>query len=109
MKKSTAYQPDLIESLRDPGEAEAYLNAALEENDRELFLMALKPAAGHSEFILAHNRSDQQRENPPGLEELDKLRKSFDALEAELRSSRKVAIKDREVRRKATTGETVGW
>ena len=62
-----------------------------------------------SEVILAHNRSDQQRENPPELEELDKLRKSFDALEAELRSSRKVAIKDREVRKKATSTEKVGW
>lgn len=40
MKKSTAYQPDLFERLRDAREAEAYLNAALEENDPELFLMA---------------------------------------------------------------------
>ncbi|MBX3326725.1 MAG: addiction module antidote protein [Nitrospira sp.] len=45
MKRSTAYQPDLIESLRDPGEAEAYLNAALEENNPELFLMALRNVA----------------------------------------------------------------
>lgn len=45
MKKSKAYQSDLIESLRDPGEAEAYLNAALEENDQELFLLALRNVA----------------------------------------------------------------
>ena len=45
MKKSKAYQSDLIESLRDPGEAEAYLNAALEENDSELFLLALRNVA----------------------------------------------------------------
>ena len=42
MTKSKAYQEYLIESLRDPREAEAYLNAALEEEDQELFLLALK-------------------------------------------------------------------
>ena len=45
MKKSKAYQADLIESLRDPGEAEEYLNAALEEDDPELFLLALRNVA----------------------------------------------------------------
>ena len=45
MKKSKAYQPDLIESLRDVGEAEEYLNAALEEDDPELFLLALRNVA----------------------------------------------------------------
>jgi len=42
MKKSKAYQPDLIESLRNTGEAEEHLNAALDENDPELFLLALR-------------------------------------------------------------------
>lgn len=45
MKKSNAYQPDLIENLRDVGEAEEYLNAALEEDDPELFLLALRNVA----------------------------------------------------------------
>ena len=45
MKKSKPYQPDLIESLRDAGEAEEYLNAALEEDDPELFLLALRNVA----------------------------------------------------------------
>lgn len=45
MKRSTAYQSDLIESLQDPREAEAYLNAELEENDPELFLLALRNVA----------------------------------------------------------------
>ncbi|WP_443147676.1 hypothetical protein [Nitrospira sp.] len=40
VKKINADQPDLIESLRDAGEAEEYLNAALEEGDSELFLLA---------------------------------------------------------------------
>ncbi|MBA3964536.1 MAG: putative addiction module antidote protein [Nitrospirales bacterium] len=45
MKKSNAYQPDLLESLRTSGEAEEYLNAALEEEDSELFLLALRNLA----------------------------------------------------------------
>lgn len=45
MKKSKAYQPDLIESLRDSQESQEYLNAALEENDLELFLLALRNVA----------------------------------------------------------------
>ena len=45
MKKNKTYQPELIESLRDTGEAEEYLNAALEEEDPELFLLALRNAA----------------------------------------------------------------
>ena len=42
MTKSKAYHEDLIESLQNPREAEAYLNAALEEEDPELFLLALR-------------------------------------------------------------------
>jgi probable addiction module antidote protein len=45
MKRNKAYRPDLIESLRDVGEAEEYLNAALEEDDPELFLLALRNVA----------------------------------------------------------------
>jgi probable addiction module antidote protein len=45
MRKSTAYQTDLIESLRDTREAEEYLNAALEEKDPELFFRALRNVA----------------------------------------------------------------
>ena len=45
MTKSKAYQPDLIASLRDAGEAEEYLNAALEESNFELFLLALRNVA----------------------------------------------------------------
>ncbi len=45
MKKSRAYQPDLIQSLRDSREAAEYLSAALEEDDTELFLLALRNVA----------------------------------------------------------------
>src|SRR4030067_1235020 len=41
-KKSATYQEDLIEALKDPREAAAYLNAAIEEGDRALFLLALR-------------------------------------------------------------------
>lgn len=44
-EKSKAYQADLIESLHEPREAEAYLNAALEEEEPELFLLALRNVA----------------------------------------------------------------
>jgi len=45
MSKSKSYHEDLIESLQNPREAEAYLNAALEEEDPELFLLALRNVA----------------------------------------------------------------
>lgn len=38
MAKSTEYQKYLIEALKDPCETAAYLNAAIEEGDREVFL-----------------------------------------------------------------------
>lgn len=36
------YQERLIESLKDPEEATAYLNVALEDEDPRIFLLALK-------------------------------------------------------------------
>lgn len=45
MKTSESYQPSLIEDLKDAREAEEYLNAALEEDDPELFLLALRNVA----------------------------------------------------------------
>lgn len=45
MTEQTSYQQDLIESLKDPCEAAAYLNAAIEEGDRALFLLALRNVA----------------------------------------------------------------
>ena len=44
-KKIITYQEDRIEALKDPREAAAYLNAAIEEGDRELFLLALRNVA----------------------------------------------------------------
>jgi probable addiction module antidote protein len=45
MSKISSYQEDLIESLKDPEEAAAYLNAAIEEGDRAVFLLALRNVA----------------------------------------------------------------
>jgi len=45
MTHTTDYQRDLIEALKDPAEAAAYLNAALEEGDKESFLLALRNIA----------------------------------------------------------------
>ncbi len=44
-RKTTTYQEDLIESLKDPREAVAYLNAAMENGDWALFLLALRNVA----------------------------------------------------------------
>lgn len=43
--KSISYQEYLIKSLKDPVEAEAYLNVALEEGDPQLLLLALRNVA----------------------------------------------------------------
>lgn len=45
MTQPTDYQKDLIEALKDPAEAAAYLNAALEGGDKETFLLALRNIA----------------------------------------------------------------
>lgn len=45
MTQTTDYQRDLIEALKNPAEAAAYLNAALEEGDKEAFLLALRNIA----------------------------------------------------------------
>ncbi len=42
MKPSRSYHDDLIQDLKNPKEATAYLNAALKEGDKEAFLLALR-------------------------------------------------------------------
>ena len=42
MTKTKSYQSSLIESLKDPTEAAEYLNAALEDGEPEVFLLALR-------------------------------------------------------------------
>ena len=45
MPRSRPYRDSLLEALRDPQEAAAYLDAALEAGDREAFLLALRHVA----------------------------------------------------------------
>ena len=64
MTKSKSYQNDLIEALRDPREAEEYLNAALEEVDPELFLLALRNVAeAQGGMAQLADRADLNRES----------------------------------------------
>lgn len=44
-KTSRSYQKQLLEDLKDPTEAAAYLNAALEDESDEIFLLALRNVA----------------------------------------------------------------
>ncbi len=43
-KRTRSYRETLLEDLRDPSEAAAYLNAALDDSD-EMFLVALRDVA----------------------------------------------------------------
>ena len=84
MVKSIPYQDYLIEALADPIEAAGYLNAALEDGDKELFLLALRNVAearlgGMSQLAEASglNRESLYRmlsgKGNPELKSLDKL------------------------------------
>lgn len=42
MRRARDYYEDLFEDLKDPREASAYLNAALEAGDKKAFLFALR-------------------------------------------------------------------
>ena len=50
MSKTRSYKKDLLNALIDPIEAKEYLNAVLEDEDREVFLLALQDVfeANHS-------------------------------------------------------------
>jgi len=55
MPKSESYHAYLIERLKNPEEAEAYLQAVLEENDQELLHKAIKNVieAGNNSVVLS--------------------------------------------------------
>lgn len=60
---TASYQDYLIESLKDPVEAEAYLNAALEDEDYRVFLLALRDVADAYGITQVANIADLNREN----------------------------------------------
>jgi probable addiction module antidote protein len=63
-KKTTTYQEDLLESLKDPQEEAAYLNAAIEEGDRAVFLLALRNvAAAHGGMAAIAAKASLSRES----------------------------------------------
>lgn len=64
MSQVTAkYEDGLIASLTNPDEAAAYLNAALEENDQEVFLLALRDVAEGHGFSRVAQDAYLNREN----------------------------------------------
>lgn len=88
-KPTKSYQAALIESLKDPEEAAAYLNAALEDESEdadELFLLALRNVAearGMSKLAeeAALNRESLYRMlSPKGNPRLSTLGALLDAL-----------------------------
>jgi probable addiction module antidote protein len=63
-KKTTTYQEDLIKALKDPREAAAYLSAAMEEDDRALFLLALRNVAeAHGGMAAVSEKAKLNRES----------------------------------------------
>lgn len=64
MSQITAkYEDGLKTSLINPDEAAAYLNAALEENDQEIFLLALRDVAEVRGFSQVAQGAYLNREN----------------------------------------------
>jgi probable addiction module antidote protein len=61
MGKTSSYREALLESLKDPGEARAYLNAALEDSP-EAFLKALKNVAQTNTMTRVAKAAGVQRE-----------------------------------------------
>jgi|SRR5579863_8328170 len=64
-KRFTDYQDELISALQDPREAIGYLNAALQDEDPRIFLVALKNVLDAQDKDLAEFARETQlnREN----------------------------------------------
>lgn len=87
MTKSVKYQKYLIESLKDPGEAVEYLNAALQEGEIHVFLLALRNVAqARGGMTKLAKQSKMNRENlyrmlsTKGNPELQSLESLLDAM-----------------------------
>lgn len=62
--KSVSYTEHLSERLKNPKEAAAYLNAALEDEDPRVFLVALKDVAeAHGGLTKLAKEAELNREN----------------------------------------------
>jgi len=63
-RKTTTYQEDLVEALKNPREAAAYLSAAMEEGDQALFLLALRNVAeAHGGMAVVSEKTQLNRES----------------------------------------------
>ena len=90
------YHDFLIERLKDPEEAAGYLNAALAEGDRVLFLVALRNVAeAHGGMLQLSKRTKLSRPNlyrmlsKNGQPEIQSLYKVLDAFGLTLQVSPK--------------------
>lgn len=101
-KRSASYQDYLIESLKDPEEAAAYLDAALEEAEPELFLLALRNVAEAQGGLLKLSRKTKlnranlyrmlSRKGNPELFSLESLLEALGLrLAVEVRTGKKAA------------------
>lgn len=62
-RASIPYVEVLHEWLQDPAQAAAYLDAALEDGDQEVFLLALRDVAEARGFTAVAQGADLNREN----------------------------------------------
>jgi probable addiction module antidote protein len=62
-KTSISYKDGLLEDLKDPKEAAAYLNAALEDGSQEVFMLALRDVADAKGISDLAKKSGLNREN----------------------------------------------
>ncbi|MBF0466368.1 MAG: putative addiction module antidote protein [Nitrospirae bacterium] len=62
-RKTINYKDTLLESLRDSEEAAAYINATLDENSREAFLLALRNIADARGFVNVSRKANLSRES----------------------------------------------
>ncbi len=89
-KDTTDYRTSLLQDLRDPHEAAAYLTAALEEGDSAVFLLALRDVADAQGMTTLATQAQLNRENlyrmlsAQGNPQLDSLTAVLDALHLRL-------------------------
>jgi probable addiction module antidote protein len=94
-KLTKSYHESLLEDLRDPQEAAAYLTAALAEGDSATFLLALRDVAeakgvSHLAQAAQRNRESLYRMlSARGNPQLDSLTAILDALDLRLAVTKK--------------------
>jgi probable addiction module antidote protein len=63
IKASKSYEKELLKALKNPDEAAAYLNAAIEEGSNEIFLLALRNVAEAHGFTNLSKQTQLNRES----------------------------------------------